>query len=63
MAKCLNCGRNFKQKRYWQKFCSDKCRISYWQPISGYKMKKVLMNHFKLTEDKAEEIIREAKNG
>jgi len=62
MAKCLNCNRTFKPKRYWQKFCSNKCRNNYWQPVSGKKIKKILMKRFALSEEQAEKIIREAKS-
>ena len=27
--KCLNCGKEFKTFRFWQKFCSEKCGKSY----------------------------------
>lgn len=26
-AKCKECGESYIQKRRWQKFCSDSCRI------------------------------------
>jgi rubredoxin len=27
---CLTCGKDFLQKRGWQKFCSDNCRNTFW---------------------------------
>ena len=29
--KCKFCGRGFIPKRYWQRFCSSKCRWRYWE--------------------------------
>lgn len=26
---CIKCGRRFKKKRYWQKFCSQSCSALY----------------------------------
>jgi hypothetical protein len=31
IIRCPCCKRRFKQKRYWQKFCKERCRIKYWK--------------------------------
>ena len=28
--KCLYCGKEFENKRAWQKFCSAACRLASW---------------------------------
>lgn len=30
---CLYCGAVFRQKREWQKFCSQRCRMKHWEAM------------------------------
>jgi len=61
MAKCLYCGKKFKPKRHWQKFCSKECRLKHWDPISGRKMRKVLSEYLHLSQEEIEKLIKKAK--
>jgi hypothetical protein len=30
ISKCIECKKEFPQKRAWQKYCSDDCRLARW---------------------------------
>jgi len=30
MIKCIYCGKQFEQRRSWQKFCGAVCRLKNW---------------------------------
>lgn len=33
VAKCQNCGQDFNPRRSWQRYCSDNCRVTFWDDI------------------------------
>lgn len=30
IAKCPSCGTEFMQRRHWQMYCSERCRMAMW---------------------------------
>jgi len=42
---CKNCDEEYEVSRYWQKFCSDKCRTAYYRKthpqISAEELKRI----------------------
>ena len=36
------CGKTFKQKRIWQKFCSGNCRWKNWDKVNPRIKKSIL---------------------
>lgn len=37
---CANCKKPFKRKSYWQKFCSNVCRLNAWSAAQMKMVKK-----------------------
>ncbi len=40
MSQCIECGKEIKLKRKWQKFCSKECRFKNWDKENP-RVKKV----------------------
>jgi len=36
---CINCGEQFEYKHWAKKYCTEKCRIDYWEKSTGKKLK------------------------
>ena len=41
MTRCLNCNKEFKKNRSWQKFCKTTCRWQYWDKQNP-RVKKII---------------------
>jgi len=39
-AKCKHCGKGYRQRVDWQKYCSTPCRIAAWAAREQAKVKK-----------------------
>ena len=33
VATCRSCGKEFNPKRSWQRYCSENCRVTFWDNI------------------------------
>lgn len=40
MCQCIECGKEIKKSRKWQRFCSQKCRYKNWDKENP-RVKKV----------------------